>query len=238
MSNEQKTVEEDQVSPEEVQEFLRTSTKLDLDEETARQLVGNTQEDQAEQSTPVETDSREELSSRAPSERFVHDWAMRAPDVGEVKVDETEKSVFLKACLHDLPVIMDVQVPALGKTVTLKTLTSQEFDVLYGALDRDREELKFAHEAQFISDLQEYSLYLQVLKVGSQPYKHGYTLDIEKPLDTLIDELRDWKAQASKTMNQAQRAVVLQALRIFSLKNTICTDNLFNSNFWNPPDVG
>lgn len=235
MSNEY-TMEEDQVSPEEVQEFLRTSKKLDLDEETARQLVG-TQKD-TEDSHPVETDSREELSSRAPGERFVHDWAMRAPDMGEVTVDETEKAVFLKACLHDLPVIMDILVPSLGKTVTIKTLTSQEFDVLYGALDRDREELKFAHEAQFISDLQEYSLYMQVLKIGSQPYKYTYAVDPEKPLDTLIEEIRQRKTSASKSMNQAQRAVALQALRIFSLKNTICTDNLFNSNFWNPPDVG
>lgn len=233
--NDERTEEEDQVSPEEVQEFLKTSKNLDLDEETAKQLVGQPREAEEQR---VETDSREELSSRAPGERFVHDWAMRAPDVGEVEVEEHEKAVFLKACVHDLPVIMDIQVPALGKTVTLKTLTSQEFDVLYGALGRDREELKFAHEAQFISDLQEYSLYLQVLKVGSQPYKHGYTLDVDKPLDTLIQEIREWKDKSSKTMNQAQRAVVLQALRIFSLKNTICTDNLFNSNFWNPSDVG
>ena len=234
MNNQDYQDEEPQVSESEVQEFLRGSGNLDLDEETARTLVGEPEV----QEKPVETDSREELSGLAPSERFIHDWAMRAPDVGEVKVEDHEKAVFLKACLHDLPVIMDIPVPSLGTTVTLKTLTSQELDVLYGSLARDGDELKFAHDAQFISDMQEYSLYLQVLKIKDQPYKHLYKVNPEKDLDTLIKEIRTHKDQASRTMNQAQRAVVLQALRIFSLKNTICTDNLFNRNFWNPPDVG
>ena len=228
--------QEDQVSTDEVLEFLQSSGKLELSPEDAKALVGAPESEK--EAEPVRSSTHEEFSKTAPSERFVHDWAMRAPDMGEVTVNELEKDLFLKAVLNDAPVIMDIMVPAIKRTVTLKTLTSLELDVLYGALEADRQDLKFAHESQFISDLQEYSLFLQGLKIASTPYAYAFTVIPEKTLADNIKDIRAHKDNAAKTMGQAQRAAVLQALRIFSLKNTICTDNLFNENFWNPPDAG
>lgn len=221
------------VSAEEVQDFLRSGEKsepveLDIDPEQIGVIS------QPEEVPPFDSPLRPELDPDVQSEATETLWTLQASPDLRVEVEELEKNLFWKAALNDTPVILPTYVRNVQ--VTCRTLSQFEMDVMFSALDSDSTKRVVLTEGQYASQMQDYSLFCQVQQVGDQPFKYAFEATKYDSLAEAAQALRLHHTQASRTFNQALRSCLIHALRVFSIKIKLCTDNLHNENFWTPPE--
>ncbi len=227
MSNEQ------DVTPEEVLEFLNGGRTVDLDVpvEDLEPIKPDEPEPDYDSPTPPVLDPKANTEARE------QNWALETDLIPDVRVEVTalERDLFWKAALCEEPVRFTIPVRG-GMDVTVRSLSQFELDVLFAACSTDTQERVVITDGQYASQVQDYSLFLQVEKVGDRPF--GHALDIQElGFGPAVAALREHHEQHTKKVHAPTRSCLIHALRVFALKMKICTDNLHNENFWTPPAV-
>lgn len=165
-------------------------------------------------------------------------WSMMTPALGSVTVTDMEKSMYIKAVLNDVPVILPIDLE-MGDdirgniVVELRTLSNYEADVVFLALELDKEEGIIKGSHQLASRIQQYAGALQTLKVQEKALP---TIAFPSPGDSLgdRDKLRSFVKKHIGAMSWPRWQAILNALRIFETKLKICNDAALNGNFWKP----
>lgn len=211
---------------------------LDVDIEAIKDLTGAGTGPASEvPAERVDTPMNNSVSPDAVSMNNMLAWSMVSADVGEVIVEEHEKSLFLKAALNDTGISFPVKVSYgnLDINVLCRTLSTWEMDVLYGALNEDERENSFRDVAQYTTAMQQYILAMQAVSVNEVALNH---LHYEVGEATLSDHISDLREKAKKHVGKwgaVRWSSVLTALRVFTIKLKLCTDAAMNRDFWQPP---
>jgi hypothetical protein len=224
---------EQDVDPKEVLEFLNGPPVIDLDMpvEDLEPIAKKDEEQAFESSTPRSLDPKTTTEDREQR------WALESDLVPDVRVEVTplERDLFWKAALCEEPVRFQIPVRG-GMTVTIRSLSQFELDVLFAACSTDAQERVVITDGQYASQIQDYSMFLQVERVGDRPFKH--VLDVQDlKFAEAVAALRAHHEQHTKQVHAPTRSCLIYGLRVFALKMKICTDNLHNENFWTPQAV-
>jgi hypothetical protein len=221
-------------------EGLDPSSKLDLDEETTRRIVGD----------PGDIKSRENKGLKAePEVDPVYDedmitghnsmkWGLQVPNMGEVEVSENEKSLFLKQFLNEEPIrwSIDLNNPKIKFEGDFKSRNTYETDVIFKVLDQDIKDEAVCSQSQYMTMMQYYCASLQLEKLNGDRLPLN-TLDPKRDsVDTAKKILRENVKSVFYEMSDVRWMAILSLLRQFEAKLAICTANMLNEDFWNPAD--
>ena len=184
--------------------------------------------DEPEETPRTEVPLDPVLGTAAPNEaRFVA-WLMQTSDIGDIKVEQHEKAIFLKAALNDEQVELDITLP-LGDdalTITCRTLNTAEMSLMFAALNQDEKDGKFRDPAQYVSAMQAYAISMQITAINSRRVDHFTTTSGD------IEALRHHTVNLTGRTNHMRWHYLLLALRIFTIKTKLCTDAALNRDFW------
>jgi hypothetical protein len=225
--------EEQSVDPSEVMEFLNRGQVVDLD--ISPEVLEASQPEPAEDTPPYDSPTPGYLDKGVSTEAKEQNWVLESDLIPDVRVEVTalERDLFWKAALCEEPVRFTIPVRG-GMDVTVRSLSQFELDVLFAACSTDTQERVVITDGQYASQMQDYSLFLQVEKVGDRPF--GHALDIQDlGFGLAVKALRSHHELHTKQVHAPTRSCLIHALRVFALKMKICTDNLHNENFWIPP---
>lgn len=220
-------------TPEEVREFLNNQQAVPLDLQAEDVPIVQQQPEEVE---PYKAAHRSELDPGGPSEQREMVWNI---DVGPdltIEVSQLERDLFWKAALADKPVKFDVAVRSVA--VQCQTASEYEMDVMFAALDRDEDQVLVLTDGQYRSQLQDYGMFVQILRVDGQPFNYHIDLSKFETFEEAVQGLRQHHQLVRRTFSEARRALLLHAFRIFSIKIQTCTTNLHNEDFWSPPVTG
>lgn len=224
---------------EEVKDFLRGG-KVELDVPTEAIADLKSEESVAPAIAPdqprIDTPVDPTTDPDNPTQVKMLAWAMSTPDVGEVTVSETEKSLFLKAVLNDEAVSFPVELEFGPTTVKVacRTLGTWEMDVLYNALNEDEKAGLFRDVAQYTTAMQQYVLAMQVTSFNGKPLDY-LKFDPDQELSESVKSLREQAKKYVGRWASVRWSAALSALRVFSVKVKLCTDAMLNRDFWSPP---
>jgi hypothetical protein len=261
---------EPQVSKQEIEEFLKQGTPasqleqqeipVDLPEDLRGVVTGDTsvtgdwgegfdaqpEAPAAQDDNRVKLEPDQEFATKATTQELIYNWTLMDESVGQVQVNDLEKSIYLKAALSEspTPVVWDVDLPSVKKTMRLRDLTPYEKDVLFTALRRDADEgpgRKIFDAAQWTSFLQYYSAAMRVLAIDGRPretlaYAGEAAWDYSKVF-TDAEHLRTNGLRWAMGLPAPFWSLVARALVIYEAKYTICTQGLLNKDFWEPADT-
>jgi hypothetical protein len=208
---------------------------IDLAEEARAALnIRNTNEPE-EVEKRVDTPLDPTFDMQGPTEMNFMAWAMKAADVGEVKVEDSEKALFLKGVMNDTEVTFPVTIPLSDEQLTIhcKTLSVAAMDLMFATLGQDEEDKRIKDPAQYATTMQKYAVCMQVVKINGTPVEPFNPESVTSCKDG-IEALRDHAYSLSLKTNHARWHYLLIALRIFTIKIKLCSDAALNQDFWLP----
>jgi hypothetical protein len=173
-----------------------------------------------------------------PENSGIKAWALQMPDLSREQVTPTQldKSVYLKAMLHDTPVEFKIALPACKLSMRIRSLNNYEQDIVFKALDMDQKDADIAGPAQYVTRLQYYSGLLQITEFNSEKLSYPFYLpgvDFETT-SAAAQDLRKRAAHFIGGNNWATWQVKLTGLRIFEEKLGQCNRAVIDENFWTP----
>lgn len=170
------------------------------------------------------------------TQHALYSWSAITPESRKVTVSDDEKACYLKAVLNDVPVILEILLEmgndSLGNIRgTFRTLNNYEMDIVFLAIEKDREEGLISGHHQLATRLQQYAGALQL--VAFQGNSTKYT-EFKNPGNRSEDvkALRDAVFKYVGETNWARWQATLHMLRIFEAKVKICNDAALNGDFW------
>ncbi len=209
-----------------------------MDESIEEQKVQSAQVEESEETPRVETARNTTFDQSNFTQGALYAWSMMTPELGAVAVSDIEKSKYIKAVLNDVPVVLPIELEMgddeVGNvTIELRTLNNYETDVVFLALEKDKEEGLIKGHHQLATRIQQYAGALQTLKVQE---KLVTTISFPEPGDitTDRDKLRAFVTKHISFMSWPRWQAILSALRVFETKLKICNDAALNGNFWKP----
>ena len=207
-------------------------------------LMDDSLEEQASQETKEPELQRAETSRNTTFDQSnftqgaLYAWSMMTPELGSVVVSDVEKSKYIKAVLNDVPVVLPIDLEMgndmVGNiTIELRTLNNYETDIVFLALELDKQEGIITGHHQLATRIQQYAGALQTLKVQSEPL---VTIAFPTPGVSTADrdKLREFVRTHVGVMSWPRWQAILSALRVFETKIKICNDAALNGNFWKP----
>lgn len=222
------------------QQDSETLTKIQamLDERIEEKQKETAQQPAEQESVRLETPRNTSFDQSNFTQGALYAWSMMTPELSVVQVTDHEKALYLKAVLNDVPVIIPIELEmgdnVFGNlTVELRTLNNYETDVVFLALEKDKEEGMIKGHHQLATRIQQYAAALQLLKVQGKPVKQ---IAFPEPGDAHEDmiKLRAHVHKQVGAMQWPRWQAVLSALRVFETKIKICNDAALNGNFWTP----
>ena len=238
---------EPQVPLEDVQAFLSAQPAqpapdapmpIELEPQASAELgIG---EDKATPAEPpaIEVPADPAMAPELPSQRKVVHWSMEAPDLGEIVVTDTEKRLYLKAALNESPLVWDIDIPGIDSTITVRSRTNYETDVVFRTLREDEAAMLIKDPADFGTRLHQYCCAMQVMKIGSIALTPFDVPALGAEMGVVCSGLREHVLKHITPLNAPRWSLVMTAVRIFTIKENICNTNLANRNFWTPADKG
>jgi hypothetical protein len=224
-----------EVNLEDVKEFLNKGSEVKLDLDPADLDVAVSKKTDEDPKQEVDTPLRAELEPDADTMANRAVWAMNLPGSLEVHVTEMDKNLFLKAALNDTALRLSINLPALpGTPITCRSLSDRETAVVFSVLDAGMADKTITNDATFRSQLQALSTYLQVESFGKAPYKYHTSIPETLSIPDAASTLLEHHTAVQSSINVPQFSMALAALRVFTVKTKLCTDNLLNENFWKP----
>lgn len=180
---------------------------------------------------------RDSVNRKTRGHKNQKNWAESVADLGDIVVTELEKRLFLKAAVHDVNMVFPIALESLPDTpVTCRSLFEWELSLIFSALADDIREGLARNEEEYFSNIQNYSLCMQIEKVGETVYRHKFTAKEDGELLQEVKRLRAHMYKHIREMSSVQKTLVFTALRIFHAKYDICQRKLRDKNFWIPRD--
>jgi hypothetical protein len=201
-----------------------------LEEYDAKKATGNTAETEEKMEnlplTPEDTAPPEEnvevpkssMFNESPKENMLRDVLA---DIEGIEPSTTDKQMYLKAMLNDVPVKLDVNLCGGRVVVAVRARTTWEQSCIYEAVRLDTEEKLIDGMASVILQLQKYG---------------SVSLENKSTLEDCVTLLRSKRAEIMDGMNTPKWSLLLNALRVFETKMATMGSECLNENFWEPVD--
>jgi hypothetical protein len=205
---------------------------------------------------PVESEKDERIDTEispltdpaAPSMQN-NQWVYSDAMLGDVKVSDFERTLYLKAAMNDTPVILDITLGQPGGAsvrVKVRSLSHYEIDTIYRAVRQQIEdgvimvdEMKRVDAMQLNSWIQWYSACLQVVECqGKGLDSLSFNSTESTGIEVDAQRIRDHYRLKHREIQAPRWHAMLMAMRLFETKVKICNDSLANGNFWNPASGG
>lgn len=232
--------EEDQTSPmaDDVKDFLNNK-----EEEKPIEIPDDIKEMLGDKDSGEEEISKDRIKI-APDNTFENsdaktpfsDMFVSVKDT-EIPVTEEDKTDYIKATLFDNPVILTIKAKN-GTSAKCRTLTAYESDICYEALGLYLKKYPNYPSMLWTSLMQQFRFPIQVLeycgkeqKSISFKYEHGKKEEFAEQLIELSDaRMADVPYPAYNNR--------IRLLNVFNNKIALLQSATFNSDFWNPDDIG
>lgn len=203
--------------------------------------------------TPPEEDARIETDVSPltdPSSASLHSarvWAHSDSVLGEIKVSDHEKALYIKSLPNNATLYWDIVLgdpdsKDMKMEAKVRSLSHYEVDVIYRAARKQgddgfiyKDEQGNLDMLQLLSWIQWYSACLQVVSVngvgmGHLAFPSGDLSRTEEDADKIREH---YKSKHMETQAPLW-GFMLAAMRVFETKLKICNDGLANGNFWKP----
>lgn len=175
---------------------------------------------------------KSQMFNESPKENMLRDVLV---DIEGVEPSNTDKQMYLKAMLNDVPVKLDVGLCGGRVTVAVRARTTWEQSCIYEAVRLDTEEKLIDGMASVILQLQKYGCLIMIEKVGDRDFG-SISLDNSSTLAECVELLRGKRAEIMDGMNTPKWSLLLNALRVFETKMATMGSECLNENFWAPVD--
>ena len=222
---------------------------LDLDPEVVARLAhresvhqgklpSETEEEDAVELDPNRGQESSAFDGETPDNAGIKAWALQMPQLTRAQITptQTDKMLYLKAMLNDVPVEFKIALPIGDLTIKIRSLNNYEQDVIFKALEMDQKDEMIAGPAQYVTRLQYYSGLLQITEFnGVKQDAPEFTPTGE--YDTTLKAatyLREKTHQYIGANNWPTWQVKLTGLRIFEAKLGHCNREVIDENFWMP----
>lgn len=211
---------------------------IELSDKAATLLQEESRENQAEAAPPEpppEAPSNPLFSEDLPTQQKAMQFAMDHASLGSITVNEHERSLYWKAILNEVPIILELEI-LNGIPVTVQSTSSFDLDVLLAAAKKDVEEKLIPDGmAPFTGRAQTYAAMMQVLKFNGKECKPVLLFDRPyPPIEEAVEMIRKHYQEQHYLHNFPRWNAMIAAVRLFDAKCKICNDNLLNGNFWQP----
>jgi hypothetical protein len=231
-----------QVDPKKVQEFLNVNnTAVDSPAETVLNLEDlKTQVEDAKNELMQSNENVEQERSKIfePYNEGItslNAWA-HTIDNSPVEVSDQDKSLYFKSLLNDAPLELDIKMDVQdGITLTFKSLTNNDFEIVFAALSRLSDENKIPGTSQYATKVQQCAVALQLVKYNNN-VQGNVKLDSSASVQSQVDTLLNYVDGVIANWSWPKWQLVVTALRVFETKLAICNENIRNGNFWKPAD--
>jgi len=232
-----------EVSPEEVKDFLEAG-KVEAQPEAPATLtqeeidalgLGRKAAPDAEAPKKLDSAYPPGMHPEADNNTDVLQLAFQSDRMPKVEVTQLDRRLFLKAVTLFAPLELDIDV-AGGIVVRIRSLTEQETSVVISAAELDaRENEETAIMERFVNAMQNYSLMLQVCRLGNVAFPYQVALPDGVPETDQVAFLRARMKDLAPKIQGPSRALAAKALQVFHIKYKLCIDNLPNPDFWKAP---
>lgn len=156
----------------------------------------------------------------------------------EIPVTSEDKILYLKACLNDKPVILDVKMKN-GISFSCRSLSNYELDLTYVAVQLFAETYKNVNVGLYESIAQQFRASMQVVSIDGtrQPYLR---FSYREGAENMDEDARTLMEKSNKQLQNSQGirfGLMVRALNVFQHKLTRLQEAAFNEDFWKLGDI-
>lgn len=230
--------EEDQTSPmaDDVKDFLNNKGEekpVEIPEDIKEMLGEDTNQKADKERIEIEPDRTFENSdAKTPfANMFVS-----VKDT-EIPVTEEDKTDYIKATLFDNPVVLTIKAKN-GTSAKCRTLTAYESDICYEALSAYLKKYPNYPSMLWTSLMQQFRFPIQVIEYCGKeqnPISFKYEPGKKEEFAEKLIELSDARTADIPYPAYNNR---IRLLNVFNNKIALLQSATFNSDFWNPDDIG
>lgn len=230
--------EEDQTSPmaDDVKDFLNNKGEekpVEIPDDIKEMLGEDTNQKEDKERIEIEPDRTFENSdAKTPfANMFVS-----VKDT-EIPVTEEDKTDYIKATLFDNPVVLTIKAKN-GTSAKCRTLTAYESDICYEALSAYLKKYPNYPSMLWTSLMQQFRFPIQVIEYCGKeqnPISFKYEPGKKEEFAEKLIELSDARTADIPYPAYNNR---IRLLNVFNNKIALLQSATFNSDFWNPDDIG
>lgn len=162
-------------------------------------------------------------------------WAFRLPKIGEVEVDEQEKSIYTKSLLFDEPVVFTIPIPGVGLNVVLQSRDGKTYDAVFEALKRMVKAGDITDVATHNTKMQQLSLATMLVSSGGKTFPR-FIFDFDASMEENVTRLIEIMDRHVLTMQGPRFSMMIYAGALFEAKMTLCDNALNDRSFFKPAD--
>lgn len=232
--------EEDQTSPmaDDVKDFLNNK-----EEEKPIEIPEDIKEMLGEKDGEAGKDNKERIEIEP--DRTFEDSDAKTPFANmfvsvkdtEIPVTEEDKTNYIKATLFDNPVVLTIKAKN-GTSAKCRTLTAYESDICYEALSAYLKKYPNYPSMLWTSLMQQFRFPIQVIEYCGKeqnPISFKYEPGKKEEFAEKLIELSDARTADIPYPAYNNR---IRLLNVFNNKIALLQSATFNSDFWNPDDIG
>lgn len=170
--------------------------------------------------------------------RAEYQWWVDSEVHGKVEVDEADRDCYLKAALHDTPFVFRLPLFDNRFVVDIRSLTAYEREVIARALTFESPESSWLGLNQIHDRQQGFAVCMSVQAVNGTALPNIQLKAGQRTVDEDARAVRTAYLEHYLNMNRARYQLLLNAVRIFAIKERICDIALARDHFWNTAGVG
>jgi len=213
--------------------------RVEISEEDAARLREGMSQQEQDTSDQEDEGSRRQSSidpafdPKQPSQPNTTTWAFHLNRLGEVRVLDHEKKLYVKSLLNDTRVEFDISLKGVGVSGEFRSLTNHERDLAFSALSQDMKAGVVADVSTHFTMLQKYLIGMMWGKIGDKVEK-PHTPDDEKSLDNQVEELQAYRKKYIDNVNAPRWEMILRMASIFQAKLMACDKAVDDKTFFYP----
>lgn len=167
-----------------------------------------------------------------PPVREEYQWFVDDPSHGRVEVDAEDRDIYLKAALNDTPFVWRFALFNNRFVVSIRSITAFEREVISRALTLDSPENSWLGLNQIHDRQQGFAVCMSAQAVNGVELPNVRLIAGKTSLEDGAKQVRDAYLQSYQNMNHARYQLLLNAVRIFTIKERICDIALARDHFW------
>jgi hypothetical protein len=223
--------------PQDVSDFLKAESpsqvRFEAPEQVREEILAKTDEPEPPVRVEIPMDPTFDPSNKTLEATMF--WTAQLDSLGAVKVEDSEKSAYLKALLHDTPVELKVQVLDGRFVCLLRSRSVFDQKVIFAALTRltKGENAEIQDLPTYITRAQMFTAAVALREINDEAFPQ-LDLDSTKPVEEEVTRLLAHVVAHIEPLSLVRWGVAVQCCRIFEAKLKICNDQINNEAFWKP----
>lgn len=154
----------------------------------------------------------------------------------DIPVTEMDKTLYLKALLHDAPAMLEVSA-ANGATARCRALSVYESDLVYLALQKFLKQHENYPTMLWDAQIQQYKLAMQMVEFCGKPIAYLSYESTGGELTKHVDDLIESSQDLYLNTNTVKYGIMLRLMNVFNHKMSRLQEAAHVEDFWRPADT-